>query len=127
MFSAWQLVSHGSCCPEHRSVTYAKAYSRQLLPSFCLSIRSMLIKINFLAVAIRHNTSTSLKSRDTEVQGGSIKPLLRFKGRFFHIGVRFEDNSNMILIYVILTVYGKNSITNSACVAKILIFSQTSY
>ena len=56
------------------------------------------------------------------IQGGSIKPLLRFGGRFFRIGVRFEYNSKMMVMYVILTVYGKNSITNSAYVAKISIF-----
>ena len=36
-----------------------------------------------------------------------------FEGRFFCIGMRFENNSRIIVIYVILTVYGENSITNS--------------
>ena len=57
------------------------------------------------------------------IQGGSIKPLLRFGGRFFRIGKRFENNLNMIVICVILSVYGENFITNSACVAKISIFA----
>ena len=56
------------------------------------------------------------------LQGGSIKPLLRFGGRFLK---RFEKNSKRIAIYVILTVYGENSITNSDCIAKIPIFAQT--
>ena len=57
------------------------------------------------------------------IQGGSIKPLLRFGGRLFRIGIRFENISKMIVIYVIFTVYGENSITNSACVAEISTFS----
>ena len=40
-----------------------------------------------------------------DVQGGSIKPLLRFGGRFFRIGIRFENNSKLTVVYVILTVY----------------------
>ena len=42
--------------------------------------------------------------------------------------MRFENNSKMIVIYVILTVYiyhSENSITNSACVAKISILEAT--
>ena len=53
----------------------------------------------------------------------SIKPLLRFGGNFFRSGIRFENNSKMVVIYVILIVYGENSITNSARVAKISIFA----
>ena len=60
------------------------------------------------------------------VQGGSIKPLLRFGGRVFRIGIRIENNLNMIVIGIILSVYSKNSITNSACVAKISIFAYIS-
>ena len=52
------------------------------------------------------------------IQGGSIIPLLRFGGTFFRIGSRFKNNFNMIVICVILSVYGVNSITNSACVVK---------
>ena len=59
------------------------------------------------------------------IQFGSIKPLLRFGGRFFSIGIRFENNSRMSVIYIILIVYGEKSITTSASVAKILIFLQT--
>ena len=56
------------------------------------------------------------------ILGGSIKPLLRFGGRFFHIGLRFENKLNMIAICIILSVYGGTFITNSACVVKISIF-----
>ena len=37
----------------------------------------------------------------------------------------FENNSKVIETYVILTVYTENSITNSACVAKISIYART--
>ena len=65
------------------------------------------------------------------LQGGSIKPLLRPGGRFFRIGIRFENNLKMIVICVILSVglYGKsteNFIINSAGIAKISIFAQIS-
>ena len=52
------------------------------------------------------------------------KPLLGFGGRFFRIGIRFENISKMIVITVVLTIYGKNSIKDSDCVAKISIFTQ---
>ena len=58
-----------------------------------------------------------------EIQGGSIKPLLRFGGSFFHIGMRFEKNLNKIVICVTLSVYCENVITNRACVARISIFA----
>ena len=57
------------------------------------------------------------------IQGGSIKPLLRFGGRLFRIEMRFENNSELMVIYIIVTVYGENFIINSACVAKISIFA----
>ena len=57
------------------------------------------------------------------IQGGSIKPLLRFGGRFLRIGMRFENNLHMIVICIIVSVYGENFITNSACIAKISIFA----
>ena len=57
------------------------------------------------------------------LQCGSIKPLLRFGGSFFRIGIKFKNNSKMIVIHLILTVYVENSITNSICVAQILIFA----
>ena len=58
------------------------------------------------------------------VQGGSIKPLLRFGGRFSRIGIRLENSLNRIIIYLILSVYCETLITNKACVAKIPIFVQ---
>ena len=51
---------------------------------------------------------------------------LRFGGRFFRIEMRFENDSTMIILYVTLSVYSENSITNSACIAKISVFAQTS-
>ena len=45
------------------------------------------------------------------IQGGSIKPLLRFGGGFFRISIRFRYSLNMIVICVILSVYSENFIT----------------
>ena len=39
--------------------------------------------------------------------------------------IRHMQGLYRIVIYVILSAYGENSITNSACVAKISIFAQT--
>ena len=51
------------------------------------------------------------------LQGGSIKPLLRFGGRYIRIAIRLENNLERIIIYAILSVYGEHFITNKACVA----------
>ena len=58
------------------------------------------------------------------IQGGSIKPLLKFGGRFYRIGIKLGTNLNRIIIYVILTILGENFIKNETCVAKIRIFVQ---
>ena len=58
------------------------------------------------------------------IQGGSIKPLLRFGGRFFRIGIKLGTYLNRLIIYVILSISGENSIANKACVAEIRIFPQ---
>ena len=51
--------------------------------------------------------------------------LMRFEGGYFCVGKRLETNSKRIIIYAFLSVYGENSITNKACVAKIGILVQT--
>ena len=58
------------------------------------------------------------------IQGGSIKTLLRFGGKYFRIEIRFLKNKKIIIIYVIFSIHGDNFITNKACVAKIRIFVQ---
>ena len=45
--------------------------------------------------------------------------------KVFQIGIRSENISKMIVVYVILTVYRENSITNNACVPKISILHKT--
>ena len=39
------------------------------------------------------------------IQGGSFKHLLRFGGTFFRIGIRLENNSKRIVVFIILSVY----------------------
>ena len=52
------------------------------------------------------------------IQGGSIKPLLRAGDRFLRFRIRSENNLKVTKIYAILSVYGENSITIKAYIAK---------
>ena len=61
---------------------------------------------------------------EPDVQGGSIKPLLRFGGRFFRIGIKLGTYLKGIIIYAILSILCENSMKNKACVAEIRIFVQ---
>ena len=70
--------------------------------------------------------STAIQKSCQSVQKwGSIKPVLIFRGRFSSIRIKFENNSNIIVLYIKLTIYGETFITNSACAAKITKFVET--
>ena len=57
------------------------------------------------------------RNKPAKNTGWFNKPLLTFGGRFFRIGIWFEDNlkHEFCLEYI----YGENFTTNSACIAKI--------
>ena len=79
-----------------------------LINNFCHGKSQVQITRDVLFVLLRKKLD-SLASRFQQVncryvQGGSIKHLLRFGGRFFRIEIWFENSSNMIVIYVILTL-----------------------